>query len=322
VQKIVFDSAELPGDDRLRKEAWIDTLASTVARLNVNPVPGLEFAGALEIVPLPGGAVCTVGATFSDILHGAADIAIDGLDTVVMMISTNPKPLRLSQQGRDIDLAHGEAVLFDQTRWTNLSANAGEMSHVIGIRAPRELLRQRLPHLEDHFFTSVPRQSAALSLVQGYVASLMSMPGSDDALLSELAMSHLADLLAVAVGQRELPSVQLSRGQKAAQLIAIGHHIDRGFDKPGFSLTTLSHRLGISPRQVQRLLAGNQTSFVDQLVERRLRRAHDMLMSKLHAHKSVIDIAHECGFSTVSHFHRVFRRQFGATPGELRQPSK
>ena len=57
MEKIVFDSAQLPGDSRVRKEAWIDTLASAVARLTVEPASGVPFDGALEIMPLHGGAV-------------------------------------------------------------------------------------------------------------------------------------------------------------------------------------------------------------------------------------------------------------------------
>jgi AraC-like DNA-binding protein len=37
---------------------------------------------------------------------------------------------------------------------------------------------------------------------------------------------------------------------------------------------------------------------------------------------SIIAIAHDCGFSTVSHFHRVFRRHFGTTPGEAREQAR
>lgn len=318
MQKIVFDSAQLPGDEGMRREAWIETLAATVARLNVEPTPGVQFNGALEIVPLPGGAVCSVGATFSNLLHGAADIAIDGQDTVVMMISTDPQPLQLSQQNRSIELARGEAVLFDQTQWTNLAARSTEMSHVIGIRAPRELLRRRLRHLEDRFFAPVPRQDGALGLLQAYVSALMSRQGPDDPVLAKLAMDHLVDLVALSVGGGD-PGGEQCAGQRAARLVAIQNHIDKSFDDPRFSLTALACRMRISPRQIQRLLADNETSFIDELLKRRLRRARDLLTSPLHADKSIIDIAHECGFSTVSHFHRVFRREFGATPGEVRE---
>lgn len=322
MQKIAFDSTQLPGDDSSRKEAWIDTLASAVARLTVDPLPGVQFNGALEVVPLHGGAVCTVGATIRNILHASADVAIDGHDTVVMMVSTNREPLHLSQQNRDIDLAYGEAVLFDQTVWTNLSANTPDMSHVIGIRAPRELMRLQLSHLEDRFFRRVPAQSGALALVRAYVAALLADTGPDDPVLARVAMNHLAELMAVAVGGPQTPAAGQSTGQRAARFIAIGQLIDAGFDNPAFSLAALSRRLGVTPRHVQRLLAENQTSFVDEVVQRRLRRAHDLLTSPQHAHLSIIAIAHECGFSTVSHFHRVFRRHFGATPGEARERAR
>jgi AraC-like DNA-binding protein len=319
VEKIVFDSADLPGDNRLRKEAWIDTLATAVARLTVEPAPGVPFEGALEIMPLHGGAICTVGATISNILHASADIAIDGLDTVVMMVSINQRPLNLLQQDKEIDLTYGEAVLFDQTRWTNLGAAASDMSHVIGIRAPRELMRKRLPDLEDHFFKPVRAQSGALGLVRAYIDSLLSHRGPHDPSLARVAMGHLADLMTVAVSGHPTPDQEQSPDQRAARMIAIGRYIDRGFNNPHFSLTKLSRHLGVTPRQVQRLLAENDTSFVDEVMRRRLRRAYELLGSSQHVHMSVIAIAHECGFATVSHFHRTFRRHFGITPGEARE---
>jgi len=319
LQKIVFDSAQLPGDDEARQNAWIETLAASVVRVSIEPAPGVEFSGALEIVPLHGGDVSSVAATFTNILHGAADITIDGQDTVMMMITADPRPVQLTQRGRGIELGGGEAVLFDQTQWTNLaSSRSSEMSRVIGIRAPRELLRQRLRHLEDRFFTAVPRQDGALSLLQAYVTALMSRRGPTDPMLAKLAMDHIADLVALALGSTE-PGTEHATGLRAARLIAIQNQLDANFDDPQFSLAKLAGRMRLSPRQIQRLLASNDTSFVDQLARRRLRRAHDMLTSRLHYHKSVIDIAHDCGFSTVSHFHRVFRQQYGATPGEVRE---
>ena len=33
---------------------------------------------------------------------------------------------------------------------------------------------------------------------------------------------------------------------------------------------------------------------------------------------SVVRVAHQVGFSNVSHFRRVFRRELGVTPGQLR----
>ena len=107
MKKIVFDSAQMPGDDRLRKETWIDTLASAVARLNVDPAPNIDFEGRLEIVPMENGSVSSVAATFRNATRSAQDIGIDGRDTVLFMINAGHDMCRLSQRGRDIDCAPG-----------------------------------------------------------------------------------------------------------------------------------------------------------------------------------------------------------------------
>jgi AraC-like DNA-binding protein len=322
LQKIVFDSAQLLGDGLLRKEAWIDTLASAVARLDIDPAPGIDFEGRLEIVPMHDGTVSSVSATFRSARRAIRDVGIDGRDTVLFMFNAGHEMCRLSQRGRDIDCAPGEAVLYDLAEPSNAFVATPAMSRVISIQLPRSLLRQRLSNFEDRLLIRVPAQSAALSLARTYAEALLSHPGPDDPLLSRLAIGHLADLVAVAIRSPQTVSGTISPGHRAARLTAIARDIDRGFNDPNFSLTTLSHGLGVSPRQVQRLLASNQTSFVDEVMQRRLQQAHAMLTSSRHGHMSVLDISHMCGFSTVSHFHRAFRHRYGATPGELRERSR
>jgi AraC-like DNA-binding protein len=322
LQKIVFDSAQLPGDGRLRKEAWIDTLASAVARLNVDPAPGIDFEGRLEIVPMGDGSVGSVAATFRNATRAIQDIGIDGRDTVLLMFNSGHDMCRLSQRGREIDCAPGEAVLYDLAEPSNAFVATPAMSRVISIQLPRGLLRPRLANYEDRLLIRVPAQSAALSLARAYAEALLSHPGPDDPLLSQLAIGHLADLVAAGIGPLQTVALPDSPGHRTARLMAIGRDIDQSFNNPDFSLTTLSRRLGVTPRQVQRLLASNQTSFVDEVMQRRLKQAHAILTSSQHGHMSLLEISHMCGFSTISHFHRVFRHRYGATPGELRERQK
>jgi AraC-like DNA-binding protein len=47
-----------------------------------------------------------------------------------------------------------------------------------------------------------------------------------------------------------------------------------------------------------------------------------MLTAPRYAHMNVMNVAHECGFSTVSHFHRSFRRHFDVTPGDVRSKAR
>jgi AraC family transcriptional regulator len=53
------------------------------------------------------------------------------------------------------------------------------------------------------------------------------------------------------------------------------------------------------------------------LTERRVERAKSMLQKTQDI--SLIDIAASCGFSSQSHMTRVFRKQFGVTPGAFKR---
>lgn len=50
----------------------------------------------------------------------------------------------------------------------------------------------------------------------------------------------------------------------------------------------------------------------------RLERAKDMLADPLRANQSIGAICHQVGFTNQAHFTRLFRREFGASPGEFR----
>jgi len=124
-------------------------------------------------------------------------------------------------------------------------------------------------------------------------------------------------VLAVGATQ-EVAAIAGRRGLRASRVLAIRREVDRRFADPDFSISMLASQLGITPRYIQTLLAENDTSFIDEIIRRRLERSHEMLSSPLYGGMTIIDLAHNCGFASVSNFHRMFRRAFGATPSEVR----
>lgn len=90
------------------------------------------------------------------------------------------------------------------------------------------------------------------------------------------------------------------------------------FTSPGISAEAGVTKLGLSTRYVNRLLHESGAGFAERVMELRLERARAMLADRRHDRLKVIDIAHDCGFSDVSHFNRCFRRRFGVTPLDIR----
>ena len=74
----------------------------------------------------------------------------------------------------------------------------------------------------------------------------------------------------------------------------------------------------MSLRYLQKLFATDGTSFSEFVVNQRLANAYRMLMSPLHSHRAISNIAYEVGFNDLSYFNRAFRRRYGLTPTEVR----
>ncbi len=318
MQKIVFDSAQMPGDDRLRKEVWIDTLASAVARLNIDPSPGIHFQGRLEIVPVQDGSVSSVAATFRNATRSTRDIGIDGRDTVLFMFNAGDEMCRLSQRGREIDCAPGEAVLYDLAEPSNASTAPPAMSRVISIQLPRSLLQSRLAHYEDRLLVRVPAQNAALALARSYAEAILAYAGADHPHLFQLATTHLADLVAAAIKPSSQDLAALAPGFRGARLQAVLSQIARLFTDVTFSTRDVAAIQGISVRYVNDILQESGTSFSDRVLELRLQHAHAMLSDRRNDGMRIGDIAYASGFSDISHFNRSFRRRFGLTPTAAR----
>ena len=81
-------------------------------------------------------------------------------------------------------------------------------------------------------------------------------------------------------------------------------------------------QLGVTPRYVHLLLEETGKSFTHHVLERRSREGGGAVAQASRRHHKVADIAAEAGFADLSYFNRAFRRHYGATPSDLRQPAE
>jgi AraC-like DNA-binding protein len=75
----------------------------------------------------------------------------------------------------------------------------------------------------------------------------------------------------------------------------------------------------VTPRYLQRLFEADGTTFSVFLLGQRLARAYRMLCDQQFWDRPVGVIAYDVGFGDLSYFNRCFRRQYGATPTEIRE---
>lgn len=88
---------------------------------------------------------------------------------------------------------------------------------------------------------------------------------------------------------------------------------------PQLSLKTLARRVGLSAREVSRLINDEGLHFFDFVNEYRTQRAADLLTDPAWADRSILEIAYEAGFNSKSSFNAAFRKHQGVTPSSVRR---
>jgi AraC-like DNA-binding protein len=95
--------------------------------------------------------------------------------------------------------------------------------------------------------------------------------------------------------------------------------IERHLDDPSLSTSEIADALNLSQRHLSRVFAARDTTIAQHVQQLRLDRARVLLMSSEGRHMTAAEVGRRCGFSSASHFSRVFRSHFGITPTEARQ---
>ena len=102
----------------------------------------------------------------------------------------------------------------------------------------------------------------------------------------------------------------------------ISNDIDRHLRSPLLTPSATASRVGLSLRGLHERFENRDRSFASEVRHRRLVAARRQLIADSDGALRILDIAISCGFSDLSHFHRVYRAEFGVTPGATRRHAK
>jgi len=177
-----------------------------------------------------------------------------------------------------------------------------------------------VPDLEEAATRLVARTNDALRLLRLYLAAWRENFDLADAAVCRLAVTHVHDLIAMALGAtRDAAEVANRRGARVARLNAVKADITANLTARDLSITAVALRQRVTPRYVQMLFDSEGTTFSQFLLAERLAHAHGLLLDPRLAHQSISAIAYASGFGDLSHFNHAFRRRYGATPSDVRR---
>jgi AraC-like DNA-binding protein len=264
---------------------------------------------------LPGLAV--VSGTLSGLRH-AVQPSGAGADDLLLGINVRGCSV-VRQLDQDLLLRDGDAV-FATRGGAGFSIVRPTAVRFIGCRAPRAAIAPLVGRLDDMPIRLVPQHTETLTLLAAYARAIADVMPLATLELQRLAVSHMHDLIAVAIGAtRDGRAIAEGRGIAAARLRVIMADISANLGDGDLSAAQIARRHRVTPRYIHKLFESEGLTFSAFVLGQRLARAHRVLSDPRHADRNISSVAFDAGFGDLSYFNRTFRRRYAATPTDIRQ---
>jgi AraC-like DNA-binding protein len=320
VGKIVFASDQLPAehDDKARFSHWRDIYTTLYGAAEIDRIEERPFASRSEFMQIGDVGIALCAGTFGRYARTSRHVSQDTRGDFFIGFLRGRTRMAISQQGRDVVLAPGDATFYSNAEaYQNVPAGA---SISAGICVPRTRVLERVAGAEDLLARPLDPVRPAVRHLGRYLDFLLGCDEiAGDARLIERINTTLLDLVALSLGASgEVAQVAQLRGLRVARLQQVLTEIAAGFADPAFSPRAVAHKLGVTPRYLQKLLHDTGASFTERVLELRLVRARAMLADARNSRLKVSEIAACCGFNDISHFNHCFRRRFGGSPTHYR----
>jgi AraC-like DNA-binding protein len=308
---------ELPDSDRVA--LWREHYCQTAFGVEIAPEHGTAFRACVSSITIPGLQLMHGNMSAAVITRTAAHVE-DGISDLALFINRSGTA-SVHARGRDVTLQRGDAVLMSSADVTTLRRLTSGSS--TSLRLSRSILSSLVPNLEDTLMSRIPEHDHAIRMLDGYLSRLQDGALMVTPELRQIVVSHVYDLVALALGAARDPEESgRVRGARAVRLERAKAFIIENINRMDLSVRTVAAHVGVGARYLQRLFEEDGSTFCKFLLEKRLARAHRMLSEPVFSPRAVSTIAYDVGFGDLSYFHRSFRKYYGTTPLGVRHAAR
>jgi AraC-like DNA-binding protein len=306
-----------------RPDYWRQLLHEVfLADCRVEPVGQAEFHADMSVSRVGDvGLVDISGAAFKSLRHGSADPArkfallqLDGYCIVragTREIQLNPGDLCMLPDGCDMGIERPDAFRH------------------ISISFPANVLKDTRQDSQILSLAKVETRIGAAAVFTAAIRQLLTDHESIDASSRQVIGDSIVGLLKAALSAY----VQSPHAPSAAQTAAasglaafykqsVRRHVFDNLSNPALSVDLIAKGVGLSPRYVHRLFAGDGYTLMEWVWIQRLECAAKDLAATSHSRRPIGSIAYSWGFNDQAHFSRSFRKYFNVPPRDYRDGSR
>jgi AraC-like DNA-binding protein len=307
-----FDARQFPVADR--EEALRDITSRTFAPLVIEHMADRGPTGSVAYTDLTDLRVWSVNSTAVKVNYKA--LPGDDLKPSLFFGLQITGSCGLTQRDREISLRPGDLAVWDSTTPFMFADANGISQHKF--RIPLDRIALPVNAIRQISATHLCPDHPIKDIAVSYFRRLAARPGMFDRPGGELVSQPAIDLLR-AVITTHLDAVDLGKEALQATLaVRIMEYVQMHLREPDLDAGRIATEHHISVRQLYRILAAEGISLGDWIRTRRLEGVRRDLASSF-VKDPISAVSQGWGFTNDSSFARMFRANFGVSPGEWRK---
>ncbi|MGH6734788.1 MAG: helix-turn-helix domain-containing protein [Methyloceanibacter sp.] len=308
-----FSTHDVPQEDKFEiwRDLWMSQLGVDADILSAPP----DFHAMVDMWQAGPLSLARVNS-WNTIYRRTGTLARNGSDDFSFTLCQRNMVVGLNQS-EYLGVEAGAGFFLSLDRQFTVQPSAG--CHSSLLRMDRNALLELMPRDFQAGLQAIAPGNKLLNLISDLLGLVTSKTEPVTQQKRETHGRHIIDLVALLLNpSRDGRALIEGRGLKAARQGAVLQAIDQHFARPGLSAEAIGRSLGMSGRQVHRMLEDTTKTFYEHLLERRLLHAHELLSNSETTHLKVVEVAYRAGFKTAAHFNHAFRIRFGETPTAVR----
>jgi AraC-like DNA-binding protein len=290
-------------------QSWSDALTDLCGRFDVDPLDASSFDGWINCAAVSRLKLCQIEASQHRIAHAASRVRQSDHPFVKILFQTYGVS-HFEQDGRRIELAPGDCLVYDVSCPHTIVSPALTRHEVVIV--PKELLQERGLRAEKMPACKLSARSGTGRIAYDFVHAVFNEATKLSPNNAIGVADSLVDLLLLPLREAE---ATLDRVGPEAMYVRAQGFIREHLRDPELSIDQISAALHCTKRYLHMLFSDRGMTVSDYIWRARLQHCRQELETQ--GGKTITDVAFSWGFSSSSHFSRVFRKYFGVVPSAI-----
>lgn len=290
-------------------QLWSEALTDLCGRFDIDPLDGSTFDGLINYTSVSRLKLCQIEASQHRIGHAAPRIRNSDHPYVKILFQTYGVSY-FEQNGRRIDINPGDCLVYDVSCPHSIVSPALTRHDVVIV--PKELLRERGLGVGNLSACKLSARGGTGRIAHDFVHAVFSEAEKLSPNNAAGVADSLIDLLLLPLRDADLTLDKV--GPEAMYVRAQGF-IREHLRDPELSIDQISTALQCTKRYLHMLFSDRGMTVSDYIWQARLHHCRQELENA--NGKTITDVAFSWGFSSSSHFSRVFSKYFGVVPSAI-----